>query len=119
VPEANLHVTLVFLGERDPGDVAAIADVLAGCTGAAPELEWAGTVALPPRRPRVLAVRLREGGDELARLQACVAGGLAARGLYAPEHRPFLAHVTVARARRGGAPDRRHERRRGPSRRSG
>jgi RNA 2',3'-cyclic 3'-phosphodiesterase len=36
-------------------------------------------------------------GDRLARVQATVAGALIEGGYFAAEHRPFLAHVTVAR----------------------
>ncbi len=106
VPEANLHVTLAFLGSRPAEDVAGIAAVLEACPDVAPRMTCAGVVALPLRRPRVLALRLDSPGDVLARLQAAVSGGLAAAGLYVPEDRRFLAHVTVARARRATPPAR-------------
>jgi 2'-5' RNA ligase len=59
----------------------------------------------------VLAVRLDDASGALAQAQAALSEALAAGGWYAPEKRPFLAHVTVARgagarvsevARRGG-----------------
>jgi len=70
-------------------------------------------LALPRRRPRVVALEVTEAaqpgaaraGDEsggtgsLARLQAALATRLAADGWYRPEARPFRAHVTVARVR--------------------
>ncbi|MDP9386313.1 MAG: hypothetical protein M3P50_14010, partial [Actinomycetota bacterium] len=63
VPGANLHVTLVFLGERPEGDVATIAALLDGVAGSgAPALRCVEAIALPPRRPRVAAVRLEEEG---------------------------------------------------------
>jgi 2'-5' RNA ligase len=104
VPEPNLHVTLAFLGARLEEDVAAIAAVLQAAPDTAPRLSCGEAVALPPRRPRVLAVTLTERGDALARLQAAVSAGLAADGLHVPEGRAFLAHVTVARTRKRGAP---------------
>jgi RNA 2',3'-cyclic 3'-phosphodiesterase len=55
---------------------------------------------LPRRRPRVLAVSLEDAEGALARLQAVVSAALVAGGWYAPESRPFLAHVTVARVAR-------------------
>ena len=102
VPAERLHVTLAFLGSRPAEDVDAVAAVLRASAGPAPQLRCAGVVALPRRRPRVVAVRLEESGDALARLQAAVASGLAAAGVYEPERRPFLAHVTVGRSRRPG-----------------
>ncbi len=102
MPEANLHVTLAFLGERPEGDVATIAAVLDGLAGSgAPALRCDEAIALPPRRPRVAAVRLEEagGGGVLAVLQSRVAAGLAAAGVHEPERRAFLAHVTAGRAR--------------------
>jgi 2'-5' RNA ligase len=60
---------------------------------------------LPRRRPGVVAVRLagldRQDERWLASLQARLAAELQEAELYAPDRRSFLAHVTVARVRRG------------------
>src|SRR3954463_10323684 len=62
-----LHVTLAFLGSRAPDDVDAIAAPLpAGA--AAPELALAGAEVLPPRRGRVLTVRLDDRTGALGAL---------------------------------------------------
>jgi 2'-5' RNA ligase len=99
----DLHVTLCFLGWRLMGEAAAIASAcgaaVAGEGVAALAVERA--IWLPPRRPRVLAVELRDVGGVLARVQASLSQALEAGGWYTPEKRPFLAHVTVARV--GGA----------------
>src|SRR3954454_15581592 len=55
-----------------------------------------------PRRPRVLGVELDDAGGELDALQARVSEAMVGAAGYVPEKRPFLAHVTVARVRRGG-----------------
>ncbi len=55
-------------------------------------------------RRRVVALELDDPAGVLRRLQAEVAAGLAAEGLYEPEKRPWLPHVTVARFRRPGHP---------------
>ena len=97
VPVEHLHATLCFLGSRpvqDIDEIAAACGVVAGEPIAEPRLGEA--VWLPARRPRVLAVRLEDDGA-LARIQAALSASLAAGGWYAPEPRPFLAHVTVAR----------------------
>ena len=101
VPEASLHVTLAFLGELE--DPAPVVDALSGVTGRACPARLGDVVLLPPRRPRVCAVRV--DSPELAELQGRVSRALAAAGLYEPERRPFLAHVTIGRARgRAAAP---------------
>jgi 2'-5' RNA ligase len=69
---------------------------------------------LPPRRPRALAVELRDEGEMLGRLRASV---VAAVQEVSPEalggeertgaKRHFRPHVTVARMARGHAPSKR------------
>jgi RNA 2',3'-cyclic 3'-phosphodiesterase len=102
--EGHLHVTLCFLGWQ----AAEAADgVGAACRGvalsvSAPELVLGEAVWLPPRRPRVLAVALDDPGGGLGRLQSLLSASLQEGGWYAPERRPYMGHVTVARVR-GGA----------------
>jgi ketosteroid isomerase-like protein len=48
----------------------------------------------------VLAIELEDSEGALARVQSTLADALVAGGWYAPESRPFLAHVTVARVAR-------------------
>jgi 2'-5' RNA ligase len=104
----SLHVTLAFLGHRPPADVAAIEPVLAVEDGGpAPRLRLGGGLLLPPRRPRVLSAALEDPDETLAALQARLSDGLASAGVYAPEKRPFRAHVTVARLRPRARPPRR------------
>jgi 2'-5' RNA ligase len=64
-------------------------------------LSLGAALGLPPRRPGVLAVRLDDSGAALAALQRRLAAALCEHGLYEPEARAFLPHVTVARVRRG------------------
>lgn len=100
VAAEGLHVTLCFLGARPVGDVEAIADHVRAAAGPAPALALREPRWLPPRRPRVLTVELEEDG-ELTALQARLGLALADAGMWKPEKRPFLAHVTVARVRTG------------------
>jgi 2'-5' RNA ligase len=103
-PEA-LHVTLCFLGLLDAGDVEAIGAAMVAAAGDEPldALARSGALWLPRRALRVLAVGLVDGDGALSRLQARVAGALTAGGWFAPEARPFLPHVTVARVRARGS----------------
>jgi 2'-5' RNA ligase len=101
--EAHLHVTLCFLGWQASDAAEAIgAACCAVASGAsAPELVLGEAVWLPPRRPRVLAVALDDPGGGLAQLQSLLSASLQEGGWYAPERRPYMGHVTVARVRRG------------------
>lgn len=103
VDSAALHVTLCFLGwrlEREIEDIgAACAEAAAGWGPLA--LSLGDAVWLPERRPRVLAVRIGDQSNALAGLQGSLSARLSAGGWYAPETRPFLGHVTVARVQRG------------------
>jgi 2'-5' RNA ligase len=103
VDAAALHVTLCFLGWRFEREIDEIgAACAAATTGWGPIAVSIGNpVWLPDRRPRVLAVRIDDPSDALAHLQSALAMELSAGGWYAPETRPFLGHVTVARVPRG------------------
>ena len=98
VSAGNLHVTLAFLGGRPVGDVPAIAREMRAAAGA---------VDRPVLRPvayretRSVGMLVLEDEDERA---TRLAGDLAARlrhlGVYEPERRPWLPHVTVLRFKR-------------------
>jgi 2'-5' RNA ligase len=98
VPVEYLHATLCFLGSRSVREIDEIAEacrVVAGEPAVASQL--GEPLWLPRRRPGVLAVALEDPEGGLARVQAALSSALVAGGWYAPESRPFLAHVTVAR----------------------
>jgi 2'-5' RNA ligase len=99
---ATFHVTLAFLGHRPEADVTAVRAVLDGLPAREPAaLALGDGLLLPPRRARVLTVALEDASGALGALQAEVARGLEAAGVYTPEARPFRPHVTVARLRPG------------------
>lgn len=94
-----LHVTLAFLGERPASDVDVVCGVLERCALRGARVELGPALLLPRRRPRVCAVRIVERDGALSQVQDWLASALAAAGVYDPEPRPFLPHVTVARGR--------------------
>jgi 2'-5' RNA ligase len=108
VPEAALHVTLVFLGTTAPEGVGPLWDAVveAAAGHSAPRFEATGVTGLPRRRPRLFALALADEGGRAGRLHRDVAGALARGGLHEPEERPLWPHVTVARVRRGKRPTR-------------
>jgi 2'-5' RNA ligase len=99
VAPEHLHLTLAFLGSRPAGELAAIAsalrDAAAGLKGAI-EFE-----AVRYRETRSVGMLVLSDEEDRA---SGLAGDLHARlerlGVYRPEKRPWLPHVTVLRFRR-------------------
>jgi 2'-5' RNA ligase len=92
------HLTLRFLGPVPDLDtlVSAVRDALAPVprVGA---VALGGAGAFPdPRRATVVWLGVRDGADALGRVAAAVESASVAAG-FAPEPRPFSAHLTVAR----------------------
>jgi RNA 2',3'-cyclic 3'-phosphodiesterase len=100
-----LHVTLCFLGERPVGEIEALGEAVGACAAPVGELSLGAPLWLPPRRPRTLAVELRD--DEHGALRALrdeVVQALASVCDSEPERRHFRPHITVARMRARNAP---------------
>jgi len=101
----SLHLTLCFLGDVACEAVPGIVAALGAIDFAAVPLTPAEALFLPERGPkRVVALRLDDPTGALVRLQGAVSAALAALGVYEPEGRPYLPHLTVARFRRKGQP---------------
>ena len=97
VPRDQLHVTLAFLGSRPKRE-------LEGVVGALREtVAETGPIAFTAMRWRetrsVGMIALRDVTGEAARLAGLLHARLAELGVYRPETRPWLAHVTVLRFR--------------------
>jgi 2'-5' RNA ligase len=114
-----LHVTLCFLGNRPAGEMDVLASELSTCSGQGGELSLGVPLWLPERNPRALAVELHDEQSRLASLQAEVVAALQRVSGWQPNgsahtvvkektgKRRFHPHVTVARLRRGEAPEQR------------
>jgi 2'-5' RNA ligase len=95
----NMHLTLRFLGDIAPERTAELAQAMRRTVRAAAPLELSiqGMGVFPGlRRPRVLWIGLGGRTDELKKLQADLEEELAALE-FQREHRPFTAHLTLAR----------------------
>jgi 2'-5' RNA ligase len=98
VAREHLHVTLAFLGSRPAAEVDAIVRVLRDAVAAGSE-----PIVLEPTRWREtrsvgMLVLADQGGAATGLARRCHAG-LEALGVYRPEARPWLAHVTLLRFR--------------------
>lgn len=100
VPEQNLHVTVLFLGDVDEADIEALGAALLGVARRHPafRLRLAGTRPAPSRRPRMLWA-VTEPSDPLRLLARDVDDAAApfatGRGRPAGER----GHITLARFR--------------------
>ena len=98
VESRNLHVTLAFLGHRPAEDVGPVAEALEASTRS-----LAGPIlfsALRYRETRSVAMLVLADEEERAgRLARDLHGTLERIGVYEPEKRPWLPHVTVLRFR--------------------
>jgi 2'-5' RNA ligase len=96
-PADTLHVTLAFLGPRPRSELDAVLGALRDSAA-----ETAPFVLAPVRyreTPSVGMLVLGDPSGEATRLAARLQSRLAALGVYRPEARPWLPHVTVVRFR--------------------
>ena len=108
VEEANLHITIKFLGEISDAQRPHIDQLVRSVASRHPSvrLTLAGIGAFPSiRSPRVMWAGMQEGGAQVASMAEELEAGLVALG-FQSEERPFAAHVTLGRVR---SPKRRAE----------
>lgn len=94
VPAANLHLTLVFLGEVDPARIGALRSAAEGlaCPGFPFQLDRIGGF----RRAGVAWAGCRRPPPALLSLQSTIEGRIREAG-FSPDDRAFAAHLTLAR----------------------
>jgi RNA 2',3'-cyclic 3'-phosphodiesterase len=97
VPEENLHVTIAFLGSRPAGELAAIAGALRESAGVAERPSLTPASYRETRSVGMLVFEDREG--RATRIAEEAHARLARLGVYEPEQRPWLPHLTVVRFR--------------------
>jgi RNA 2',3'-cyclic 3'-phosphodiesterase len=97
----SLHLTVVFLGHREPDEVAAIAEIVGEVRAPAPLLKLEDPIPLP-RRGRTALFALPAPSPATADLHHGLAGRLVEAGLQEPEERDYWPHITVARVRPEG-----------------
>jgi len=100
----SLHITLKFIGEQTPEQVAAIAERVRRIEGGGFDIRCAGYGFFPTAKaPRVFWIGI-QSGPQLAALAANIDIATAELGV-AREDRPYSPHLTLARAGgRSGSP---------------
>ncbi len=97
----DIHLTLKFLGGVPATQIGEITRVMGEAAGAAApfRLEAVGLGVFPnPRRVQVAWVGIAGDVDKLVELQKDLESRLTRIG-FAPENRPFVSHLTLARLR--------------------
>ena len=97
VPLENLHVTIAFLGSRPAAEVGPIASVLRRAVAGVP-----APLLAPVRYRETRSVGMLVFDDEgghATRIAEDAHRGLAELGVYEPERRAWLPHLTVVRFR--------------------
>lgn len=94
VADANLHLTLYFLGSVDDEQQACAERVADSMVGARFALELVRIGHWP--QPKVVWCAPREMPNPLIRLVEALRAGLSGCG-FTPDSRPYRAHVTLAR----------------------
>jgi RNA 2',3'-cyclic 3'-phosphodiesterase len=97
VPRENLHITLAFLGSRPATELEAIVGVLRASTVATKPFELAVDGYRETRSVAMLT--LADPSGEATGLAEQVHARLEELGVYRPELRRWLPHLTVARFR--------------------
>lgn len=105
VEAANLHVTLLFLGEVEDRELAAICKAVAqGCQQAPFEMVVEKVGCFPHlRRPRVVWAGIGVGAQEISQIHDRIEGPLLDLGCYRREARPYTPHITLGRVKNDGS----------------
>jgi 2'-5' RNA ligase len=102
----SLHVTLVFLGNHEADEVAAIGELVRGLNAPQALMKIEDPIPLP-RRGRASLFALPAPSPATTDLHHELVDRLAGEGLHEPEERDFWPHVTVARVNSEGRGSRR------------
>jgi len=101
VEPRNIHITLRFLGNIDPGTVERIFEGMKRVQFVPFDVKIRGVGAFPNARyPRVVWAGITEGADQLRSIFSQLEPSLRSLG-FAPDSKGFSPHLTIARVRSG------------------
>ena len=99
VPPENLHATIAFLGRVEDERIDAIATAVRAAAGDRPAFETrlGALGAFPrPQHARVVWAGLDDAAGSFAEMAGSIQTALEPLG-FEPDHRPYRAHITLAR----------------------
>jgi 2'-5' RNA ligase len=103
VDEENLHITLLFLGELEEGEIEAVVGASRHALRRVRpfRVSHRGSSAFPSlSRPRVVWTGVGEGREELISLHAAVTGAVRESGVgVTTDTKPYHPHTTIGRVR--------------------
>lgn len=102
-PRENLHLTLLFMGEMNEGQVPNISQRLKESAGNFSRvfLELSGILLLPNRQqPRIIAISLHDQSGVLKKLHGLITDSLAS--FCQTPDKPFKPHITLGRLKTRG-----------------
>ncbi|HRZ86846.1 MAG TPA: RNA 2',3'-cyclic phosphodiesterase [bacterium] len=108
VEPENIHLTIKFLGDVPADRIDEVKTAVAGVAARSGgiDMSFANIGVFPDlRRPRVVWAGVEQGKEELGRLAEDIEAACGALG-FAKEERPFVSHVTIARVKELGSPQR-------------
>ena len=106
IPPDSIHLTLAFLGTRPLAELDLLVEAIDHALREVGEIESGAPLWLPKRRPRALALGVREESGSLEELRSVLVQGLWTVAGWEPERQGFLPHLTVGRVGRGVRPNR-------------
>jgi 2'-5' RNA ligase len=109
VAPANIHLTLLFLGEVNDRDIPDLCKAVSTTCSTLPGFTMSieGIGCFPnPNRPRIVWAGVTEGSEELILLHDALEPPLLALGCYRREERQYTPHLTLGRVE--GNRDHRH-----------
>ena len=108
VETANLHVTLMFLGDVDARELVPLCKIVQKVADSAPlfGLRLRGVGAFPNgRRPKTVYAGIGDGAAELRAIHAALQAPLLELGVTRQEERAYTPHLTLGRVRGESAAD--------------
>ena len=105
----DVHMTVAFLGAMDPQRADAVIETMKSLNSGPMTIKLGSLLALPaPKRVSALSFGVSEGKDRAKSLIGQCRSPLIETAGARPDHRPPLAHITIARPlRKAGAEGRR------------
>jgi 2'-5' RNA ligase len=96
VPEKNLHITMLFLGDIGESNIDGIKEIISKADTEGFEVSLDNLGVFTPRMPKVIFAKVQDKSRSLLRTYNFLKAGLEGMGLIL-EDRQYIPHVTLGR----------------------